>query len=514
MSDPIVLSSALRANLLTIKQTQSLIDRTTLRLATGLKVISALDNPQNYFAAKALNDRASNLVRRLDGIDTGIRTIEEAAHGVEAISRLLDQAETIAQTRIEYLQANGEPPPPPTPTPLSAQILAANPDAYWQLNDTAGNTAVNQGAGGAALNGTYMNTPALGSGALYGDGDVSAAFNGSNEYISIPNSNLINVGNHAQRTIELVFNADTTIGRQVLYEEGGATNAFSIYIDNGSVYVNGRDAGAWGPVNISAPIQAGKTYHVAFTFDFPAGQFIGYLNGEVIGSSAVNAIFPSHTAAVAIGRMSGDSWFHDGAQNGNNYYFDGRISDVALYNTSLTATEISNHADSVTGLSEDAAENDEFNALMDQITAIAHDAHYRGIGLLDGGNLKTLFNEDGSSSLLSEGVDFTADGLGIRRSSFDRISELELILEDVRSARKNVRTYGNTLANDLSILTIRQEFTQETIHTLEAGADDLTVGDENEEGANLLALQTRQTLGVTALSLAAQSNGRVIDLFA
>ena len=62
MSD-IVLTSAVRDNLLSLKNTADLQSRTQTRLATGLKVNSALDNPNSYFTAAGLNDRASDTVR-------------------------------------------------------------------------------------------------------------------------------------------------------------------------------------------------------------------------------------------------------------------------------------------------------------------------------------------------------------------------------------------------------------------------------------------------------------------
>ncbi len=74
-------------------------------------------------------------------------------------------------------------------------------------------------------------------------------------------------------------------------------------------------------------------------------------------------------------------------------------------------------------------------------------------------------------------------------------------------------TLVKSIANDLSIVQFRRDFTEQTINTLQAGADDLVVADQNEEGANLLALQTRQALGTTSLSLAAQSQQSVLRLF-
>jgi len=87
MSSDIVLTSALRTNLLSLQNTQRLIDTTQERLATGLKVNSALDNPQNFFAAQSLNNRASDLGRLLDGISQSIRTIEEADQMIAAAKK-------------------------------------------------------------------------------------------------------------------------------------------------------------------------------------------------------------------------------------------------------------------------------------------------------------------------------------------------------------------------------------------------------------------------------------------
>ena len=96
MSSDVVLTSALRSNLLSLQNTQRLIDDTQLKLATGLRVNSALDNPQNFFAAQSLNNRASDLGRLLDGISQSIRTIETADNGIKGLTDLVGQAESVA----------------------------------------------------------------------------------------------------------------------------------------------------------------------------------------------------------------------------------------------------------------------------------------------------------------------------------------------------------------------------------------------------------------------------------
>jgi flagellin len=97
----VVLTSALRSNLQALQLTQALIDTTQLRLSTGKKVNSALDNPQNFFAAQSLSNRASDLTRLLDGIGQSIQTVKTADKGVASVTTLVEQAESLANTARE-----------------------------------------------------------------------------------------------------------------------------------------------------------------------------------------------------------------------------------------------------------------------------------------------------------------------------------------------------------------------------------------------------------------------------
>lgn len=156
---------------------------------------------------------------------------------------------------------------------------------------------------------------------------------------------------------------------------------------------------------------------------------------------------------------------------------------------------------------------DQYLDLLTQIDRIASDANYRGISLLEGDKLETFFNEDRSNSLVTEGFEVTASGLGLTGDNFISKSELTRLYDEILTARDTLRTYSASLQSDLSIITTRQTFTRETINNLKAGSDDLTVADQNKLGAELLATNTRQALSVTALSLSAQSSQSVLSLF-
>ncbi len=93
------------------------------------------------------------------------------------------------------------------------------------------------------------------------------------------------------------------------------------------------------------------------------------------------------------------------------------------------------------------------------------------------------------------------------------LATLDAKLSTLSDALGSLRSQASGFGSNLSIVQNRQEFTKATINTLQTGADNLVLADSNEEAANLLALQTRQQLSSTALSLASQADQAVLRLF-
>jgi flagellin len=93
----VTLTAALRSNLLSLQGTQRLLDQTQLRLATGLRVNSALDNPGQYFAAQSLNNRASDLSRLLDNMGQAIQVLKTTDKAIQSLTSLIQQAQALAQ---------------------------------------------------------------------------------------------------------------------------------------------------------------------------------------------------------------------------------------------------------------------------------------------------------------------------------------------------------------------------------------------------------------------------------
>src|SRR5438876_11407074 len=119
MSD-IVLTAAVRQNLLSLQGTAELLSNTQTRLATGKKVNSALDNPTNFFTAAGLDARASDISNLLDSIGNGVQVLQAADTGITSLQKLVDTAKSIANQALQ--QPSGY-------SPKSTAVSAANAGA-------------------------------------------------------------------------------------------------------------------------------------------------------------------------------------------------------------------------------------------------------------------------------------------------------------------------------------------------------------------------------------------------
>jgi flagellin len=113
-------------------------------------------------------------------------------------------------------------------------------------------------------------------------------------------------------------------------------------------------------------------------------------------------------------------------------------------------------------------------------------------------------------------VDFTAAGLGLTTQAgddFQTNAGVNAAIAELDAATATLRAQAASFGSNLSIVQARQDFTKNMINVLQIGADQLVLADSNEEGANMLALNTRQQLSTVALSLAAQADQNVLRLF-
>ena len=585
MTSDVVLTAALRSNLLSLQGTQSAIDLTQYRLSTGRKVNSALDNPQSFFASQALNNRASDLTRLLDSIGQSIQVIKAADNGITALTKLVEQADSIAtQAQDALAQGTSEAKVVGNRdlrgindltsvsgvTALDEIILSLTDDTGAAVQIAPYNTA---GAATAtiqitanmstdqllaAINDLRINTGAAGANAT-GDqafeatlndkgflqirslngGDYRAVFEGTagagtTDAADLALASALGFGNVARSagnqqtagtttTVEFTAIAGVALTSFALYDSTTTPDSIANRSDTLNNIVNSSGTALFTGLDNAADdftisVNGGTRQTINLTNAANTAvtiqDFVDSINNNSSLNTLIEASFDETTGQISIKAL------------------DASVSSVEVGFVGNTAADLANFGfgtQTLTTVNGGSAVREniqlgaaaqqlaklevDYNKVRDQIDLLVEDTGYRGTNLLKGDDLLTVFNEFRTSSITTEGVEFTASGLGLEEADFSRASAVDDILSQVRTALESVRDFGNTLANDLTVIQTRQTFTQELINTLKEGSDALTVADQNEEGAKLLALQTRQQLGVTSLSLASQSQQSILRLF-
>src|SRR5207344_260756 len=124
--------------------------------------------------------------------------------------------------------------------------------------------------------------------------------------------------------------------------------------------------------------------------------------------------------------------------------------------------------------------------------------------------------ETAKATLSITGVTYSAAGLGLNSlaagTDFLDNASANNVLTALNTASTSLRTEASAFGSNLSVVQIRQDFNKNLINVLQTGASNLTLADTNEEAANSQALSTRQSIAVSALALANQSQQSVLQL--
>jgi flagellin-like hook-associated protein FlgL len=208
----------------------------------------------------------------------------------------------------------------------------------------------------------------------------------------------------------------------------------------------------------------------------------------------------------------------DSMSNGINTIQAANNGISAITKLVQSAQSLTSQANQTTDTTVRASLASQFDTLLTQIGQLSGDSGFNGINLLGGDTLTVQLNETNSSTTAIAGVDYTNANnapLSIANAvnSWAGTADITAASTALTAALTTLRTESQTLGAQLSTVQIRQDFTKATINTLQTGSSDLTLADSNQEGANLLALQTRQQLSTTALSLASQADQNVLKLF-
>jgi flagellin-like hook-associated protein FlgL len=542
----IVLSASVRQNLLSLQSTADLLATTQSRLATGKKVNSALDNPTNFFTASALNSRASDINNLLDGIGNGVQVLQAANTGITSLQKLVDSAKSVAnqalQTTVGYsTRANI------TSGAITRSGTAVDGSDLRGLG-TVSNTILNGGVVNlGATTGTITaatNLSALGTGGTAIANGETLVVNGKTitfdtATVTAQTSATDASGNTtfylatsgtAPTVANLLSAIDTAAGNT------GTGSVASTVANSGTATSNLRlntgvnsDLTLAGTAITKLGLTAGTTNRTGDTLTFASlggglpsvitfgdgtggtVKTLNDLNGLLAGNNLAASIDSNGKLTVS---TSNDYASYSLPTAGGTAQAGGDVNGA--FQASKGAVTTTNPIKDPTSQAIRQNLVTQYNNIIQQINTTAQDASFNGINLLNGDTLKLVFNETGKSTLNITGVNFNAGGLGLSNmvAGIDFIDNAATnrTLTSLSNAGSSLRSQAAALGSNLSIVQIRQEFSKNLINVLQTGSANLTLADTNEEAANSQALATRQSIAVSALALANQSQQSVLQL--
>ncbi len=509
----IVLSASVRQNLLSLQSTAQLLATTQNNLSTGKKVNSALDNPTNFFTAQGLDNRASDISNLLDGIGNGVQVLQAANTGITSLQKLVDSAKSIAnqvlQSAVGYSTKSSV---------TSAALTGATATDLLGSSSTAvtGSVVQNDNTTPAAITGSTKLSGTSGS----SSNDLSTGItsgetlvvNGTTfTFVTGTSSTGTNIG-IGDSVSNLLSAIQTQTGVTASITAGAITltppaSGLTLSGSTGTLAKLGLTAVGDGLSGQTLTIGAtGGGTATSVTFGLGTGQVksLNDLNAKLAANNLQASI--DTTGKISITTTNDAASATIGAIGGT------AAASSQSFNGLTAAAPVAD----ATAQTQRASLVSQYNNVLAQINTTAADASFNGVNLLNGDTLKLTFNENGKSTLSITGVTFNTGGLGLSNltsgTDFLDNNSANKVITLLNSASSTLRSEASTLGSNLSVVQIRQDFNKNLINVLQTGSSNLTLADTNEEAANSQALSTRQSIAVSALSLANQSQASVLQL--
>ena len=530
----IVLSASVRQNLLSLQSTADLLATTQNRLSTGKKVNTALDNPTNYFTAASLDNRASDINNLLDGIGNGVQVLQAANTGITSLQKLIDSARSVGNQVLQSAVGYS------TKSNVSTSAIAGA-----NAQDLRGTSSfVNAQVVGTVINNNLATPAPITSATKL----LSAAT--SDSLAATPTGVLTVNGKTITFSTGQTTSTTDAAGNVTLGTGAGSTLAVSDLLTAIDSITGATGPTASSVVGGKLTISSGVTSDLVISGTLTSLTAFGLTAGTTPRTTTTALGGLILTIGATGGGTATNITFGDGT--------GGTVKSLNDLNTKLAANNLQATIDS-TGVisittSNDAASSTigtvagtaagagkafnglagstpvldaaaqlvrsnlvtQYNNILDQITSTAQDASFNGVNLLNGDQLKLTFNETGTSTLKIQGVTFNAAGLSLAKltggTDFLDNSSANKAIKLLDTASSTLRTQASSLGSNLSIVQIRQDFSKNLINVLQTGSSNLTLADTNEEAANSQALSTRQSIAVSALSLANTAQQSVLQL--
>ncbi|UFZ01790.1 flagellar protein [Bradyrhizobium ontarionense] len=509
----IVLSASVRQNLLSLQSTAQLLATTQNNLSTGKKVNSALDNPTNFFTAQGLDNRASDISNLLDGIGNGVQVLQSANTGITSLQKLVDSAKSIAnqvlQSAVGYSTKSNV---------TSAALTGATATSLIGASSTAvtGSAVLNDNTSTAvAITGSTLLSGTAGT----ASNDLATAIttadtlvvNGTTfTFVAGSTSSGTNIGvsdtvTHLLSTIQSATGVTSSI----------TAGAITLTPPAAGLTLSGTSLAKLGLSTVGDGL-SGQTLTIGATGGGTATSItFGLGTGQVNSLNDLNAKLAANNLQATVDSATGKinvTTTNDAASATIGTIGGTAAAASQSFNGLTAAAPVAD----TTAQSQRANLVSQYNNVLAQINTTAADASFNGINLLNGDTLKLTFNETGKSTLSITGVTFNSAGLGLASltsgTDFLDNSSANKVIGVLNSASSTLRNEASTLGSNLSVVQVRQDFNKNLINVLQTGSSNLTLADTNEEAANSQALSTRQSIAVSALSLANQSQASVLQL--
>jgi flagellin len=564
----ISLTSGMRTNLVSLQTTTDLLNRTQDRLSSGKKVNTALDNALNYFTAKSLNTRADELAGYKDGMSEAVQTIKAANAGITAIEGLIAQAKAIAATAKAGASGAVTSITVDLASVTAGQTIAVGTTTFTAvasdnqksidfagilLNDTVtiGGTAytavgVQKTIDFAAITGgnnvtiggiTYTATTATTSVTTMFQivTTTTASDIAANMASFLTKAGITTAGTTAAGLITLSaatsVSTVTATGVTTALRDLAA-NEFLIAASGATATATGADAAAnfitkIGGTNSSSGslVTLSVATSTTATTDSINGSDLTNSIGTTqfyIGDAGTgqNAAAATNLAAkITLGAQA------TAAVSGAQITLTGGTINPLLTTTVAESLETFTTVYSQTATADRSSYATQYNSIMEQLDLVATDSSYKGINFLEANStLDVVFGTVASDKITLTGFDASATSLlgkatdslyaATAERGWQTNADVDVDIAALASATATLKAESARMSTGLSIINTRQDWVKYMVNTVTEGADNLTLADMNEEGANMLMLQTRQSLSTTALSLSAQAAQSVLKLFA
>lgn len=476
------LSSAISYN----KGLQKLYDNTSIGLSTGKSVNSSYDNSTLYFKDMRLTERAAGLNSVLDSVGMIVTTLTSSDQSIKSLTELVQLAKSVASYAADSVNKSAE---------IQSEFGFEDKQVITDISGINDEDLIVFRTGDAhKMEGSVpvektMRLNELGIA-------VGDSFNikvGDGEWVSLE------VKTDDMRLDAFLGQLTTLVGEDKLQYEIKDGQLTFISPDRSPILVGDQHylpgTTTIDDTNTTPNVASKLGLDLGHTIEITAGETIEDLLKDISSIDGIKADLNAKGKIVITSTLGDDLVIGD------------------LRGKTAEFTGIQGGAEN--GLNARQRYAEEYNEILKQIDDLVKDSTFNGLNLLQGDNIRVVFNEEGTSVRTISGVKLDTASLGLAEAVGDWQDSADIAesLKQITDAITRVRGATNKLQQDLYMVQSRESFLTEMANTYLTGAETMTAANLEEVSAQLLAIKTQQDLAAEVISLTLQSNAQILSMF-